>query len=115
MDQQGKNPPQPIDREQSGTRTDATQRMQRAIKAAKNGDGSRMELEDAARALVSLLRREHQRPEQALLQIKTILTDAGLRPSYATPEEPDRGVGAEASLYRDVIAWSIRYYYGATS
>lgn len=50
-------------------------------------------------------------PEQMLLQIKQMLAEAGLRPSYATPNEPNTQTGLEASIYSDVIAWSIRHYY----
>jgi hypothetical protein len=62
-----------------------------------------------AHELVSELRKTSQPPEQVLLQIKEILAEAGLRPNYATPEAP---LGPEGVVYRDVIAWSIRSYYG---
>jgi len=42
------------------------------------------------------------------------LADAGLRPSYASNSNGGP-LGLEATIYRDVIAWSIREYYGATS
>jgi hypothetical protein len=46
-----------------------------------------------------------------LLRIKEILAEAGMRPTYTSPEldgPPSDG----AAVYRDVIAWSIRSYYG---
>ena len=48
-----------------------------------------------------------------LLRIKELLVDAGLRPSYVTNDSstPTRN---EATIYRDLIALSIRHYYGET-
>jgi hypothetical protein len=89
----------------------ATERMRRAISAASDGTGSRDELKTAARELVEQLRAEHERPEQMLLQIKRILAESGLRPSYSSPRDSSVPVGVDAGVYRDVIAWSIRFYY----
>ena len=88
---------------------DAVARMRRAIDASRNG-GPRSELEAAAIQLVEELKRANQRPEQMLLRIKSLLADAGLRPSYALL---DSGAPTELEerVYRDVIDWSIRYYY----
>jgi hypothetical protein len=75
--------------------------MREAASAAASGQASREELQAAARALVTELRQQQEPPEQVLLQIKSFLADAGLKP----------GVGAAPSLYRDLISWSIKYYY----
>lgn len=91
--------------------TAAVTRMRLAIEAASRDGTNRNELEDAARELVAELKNASHPPEQMLLQIKQLLAEAGLRPSYATPLEPDTRIGLEASIYQDVIAWSIRHYY----
>lgn len=85
--------------------------MRRAIAAVANGIGSRRELEAAAEELVIELREANEPPEQMLLQIKEILAEAGLRPTYGAPAEIGTLPGDEAAVYRDVIAWSIRSYY----
>lgn len=85
--------------------------MRRAIAAVASGMGSRRELEAAAEALVTELREANEPPEQMLLQIKEILAEAGLRPTYGAPAEIGTLPGDEAAVYRDVIAWSIRSYY----
>ena len=59
--------------------------MRRAIAAVASGKGSRRELEAAAEALVTELREANEPPEQMLLQIKEILAEAGLRPTYGAP------------------------------
>jgi hypothetical protein len=84
--------------------------MRQSMIALTNGGGCREDVTEAAGALVNALRRDHQPPEQVLVQIKEILAEAGLRPSYATPQH---GIAADsqATLYRDVIAASIRRYY----
>jgi hypothetical protein len=46
-----------------------------------------------------------------LLHIKEILAEAGMRPTYASPEL-DGPLDQSAAVYRDVISWSIRSYYG---
>ncbi|MDB4873845.1 MAG: hypothetical protein JWM41_291 [Gemmatimonadetes bacterium] len=102
-------------REETGGDEEAAGRMRRAISAASKGTGSREELKASARALVEQLRSENQRPEQMLLQIKKILAESGLRPSYAAAKDSSVAAGAEASVYRDVIAWSIRFYYADRS
>jgi len=90
------------------------ERMRLAIRAVLEGTGSTEDLHAAARELVSELRAANEPPEQALVRIKETLADAGLRPDYAS--KADGGpLGLEATVYRDVIAWSIRQYYGATS
>lgn len=92
--------------------------MRRALAAMAGGTGSPRELQHAAHELVTALRQANQPPEQMLLHIKEILAEAGMRPTYASPEF-DGPLGDSASIYRDVIAWSIRSYYdegdGATS
>jgi hypothetical protein len=92
----------------------ATERMRRAIEAVTRDGTNRRELEDAARELVTELRTASRAPEQMLLQIKQLLAEAGLRPSYAMPNEPGTKTGLESNVYRDVIAWSIRHYYDET-
>ncbi len=92
-------------------RQDSAARMRLAISAVSRGGGSRDELRAAAVQLVSELKNANEPPEQMLLQIKQILAEAGLRPTYATPTDPMTAVGTEAAVYRDVIAWSIRHYY----
>ncbi len=79
----------------------AADRMRQVASAAANGRASREELQAAARALVRELRQQQEPPEQVLLQIKSFLADAGLKP----------GIGAAPSLYRELISCSIRYYY----
>jgi hypothetical protein len=91
--------------------TAAAARMRRAIEGASRDGSSQTELKDAARELVGELKDASQPPEQVLLMIKQLLADAGLRPSYSVPTEAGTQTGREASLYRDVIAWSIRHYY----
>ncbi|HEX8944100.1 MAG TPA: hypothetical protein VF785_13265 [Gemmatimonadaceae bacterium] len=85
--------------------------MRRALAAVASGRGSHRELEDAAHELVTELRQANQPPEQMLLHIKEILAEAGMRPTYSSPEM-DGPLGDASSVYRDVIAWSIRSYYG---
>ena len=88
--------------------------MRQAIRAVLDGSGSTEDLHAAARVLVIELRAANEPPEQALVRIKETLAEAGLRPDYAS--STDGGpLGLEATVYRDVIAWSIRQYYGATS
>jgi hypothetical protein len=97
-----------------GTGESAAERMRAAIRAVLDGYGTTEALHAAARELVDELRAANEPPEQALVRIKETLADAGLRPSYAS--NPDGGpLGLESTIYRDVIAWSIRQYYGATS
>lgn len=88
-----------------------TVRLRHAITALRGNTGSREELRAAARALVTELRQADEPPEQMLLAIKTILADAGLRGSHATPVGSDPLYGSDATIYRDVITWSIREYY----
>lgn len=75
--------------------------MRHAASAAAGGRASREELQAAARALVTELRQEQQPPEQVLLQIKGFLAEAGMKPE----------AGAAPSLYRELIGWTIQYYY----
>jgi hypothetical protein len=91
--------------------SDAASRLRRALAAVADGQGSPHELQHAAHELVTELRQANQPPEQMLLRIKEILAEAGMRPTYASPEL-DGPVSDNAALYRDVIAWSIRSYYG---
>jgi hypothetical protein len=84
--------------------------MHAAITAATAGRGSRDELQAAAREFVRELRAKEQTPEGALIQIKTVLAAAGLRPTYMSADLEDK-LGIEAKLYRDVIGWSIKAYY----
>ena len=92
----------------------AAERLRIAIRAVLDGSGSTEGLHAAARELVSELRQADEPPEQALVRIKQTLADAGLRPGYSSNSD-DSALGIEATVYRDVIAWSIRQYYGATS
>jgi hypothetical protein len=84
--------------------------MRRALAAIASGTGSHRELQSAAHELVLALRQANQPPEQMLLHIKEILAEAGMRPTYASPEM-DGPLGDGAAIYRDVIAWSSRSYY----
>jgi hypothetical protein len=86
-------------------------RLRQAIVAATRDGGSRLELEAAARQLVTELRGRDHPPEQVLLRIKEILSDAGLRPGHTLAADGSELMG-EAALYRDVISSSIRYYFG---
>lgn len=92
----------------------AAGRMRIAIRAVLEGSGTTEGLHAAARELVNELRSANEPPEQALVRIKQTLADAGLRPSYASKSD-GAPLGLEGTIYRDVIAWSIRQYYGATS
>lgn len=85
------------------------ERLRQAVTAAAAGAGSRDEVQDAARALVSELRGRHEPPEQMLIQMKTLLADAGLRGGYPTAD--DDGSRDPDALYREIITWSIRAYY----
>jgi hypothetical protein len=100
-------------RSESSDRTqgDAQRRMRHALAAIASGNGSRRELEAAAEALVNELRQANEPPEQMLLQIKEILAEGGLRPTYGAPAETALPADDGAAVYRDVIAWSIRSYY----
>ncbi len=89
----------------------AVERLRQAIEAKASGAGSEDELDAAARALVTELKRAALPPEQVLLLIKRILADAGLRPSYGNSGEASPAAGSEAAIYRDIIALSIRQYY----
>lgn len=91
--------------------SEATDRLRRAIEAKAQGQGSQHELEEAARILVTELRREQKPPEQVLLLIKRILAEAGLRPSYGNSSEGAPPTGSDAAIYRDIIALGIRHYY----
>ena len=93
----------------SGPQDTAADRLRRAVNAATTGSGSREELQAAARALVAELRRDAA-PEQMLIQVKTLLGDAGLRAGYPATEN-DAAHQNQATLYRDIITWSIRCYY----
>jgi len=92
----------------------AAERMRVAIRAVLNGSGTTEDLHTAARELVNELRSANEPPEQALVRIKETLADAGLRPQYASSVDGSP-LGLEATVYRDLITWSIRQYYGATS
>ena len=94
-----------------GQRTRADARLVQAITAAITTTGARAELAAAARNLVEELRQKNEPPEQMLLHIKRLLSAAGLRPSYALAVDATAPIGPEAAVYRDVIAWSIRFYY----
>lgn len=85
-------------------------RLRQAIIDAIRHDGSRLELDSAARQLVAELRGQDQPPEQVLLRIKEILADAGLRPGHTLAADGSELMG-EAALYRDVISSSIRHYF----
>lgn len=89
--------------------SDAAADLKRMLSAVANGRATRTELNDAATNLVAHLRRERHAPEQMLLRIKEVLAEAGLRPTYASPEHST--VAEDGNLYRDVIAWCIRSYY----
>jgi hypothetical protein len=90
--------------------TTAADRLRHAVSASAMGAGSREELQAAARALVAELRGRQDAPEQVLIQMKALLAEAGLRTGFPAAK-PDEAHGNSASLYRDIITWSIRYYY----
>lgn len=90
---------------------DAAERLRLAIEAKADGRGTQVELDDAARILVTALKREHQPPEQVLLLIKRILAEAGLRPSYGSSGDGSPADGSHDAIYRELIALSIREYY----
>lgn len=88
----------------------AAVKLRQAILAVVEREGSRAELESAARELVGELRREDHPPEQVLLRIKEILAEAGLRPGHTLASNGSE-VMSEAALYRELISSSIRYYF----
>ena len=88
----------------------AAMRFRQAIIAVAKHRDSRTELEAAARELVTELRNRSQPPEQVLLRIKEILSEAGLRPGHTLAADGSE-VMSEAALYRDVVSSSIRYYF----
>jgi len=94
----------------SGPPSTAAERLRRAVNAAATGSGSREEPQRAARALVAELRGRAEAPEQMLIQVKTLRGDAGLRAGYPVSEN-DTAHETDATLYRDIITWSIRFYY----
>lgn len=86
-------------------------RLRQAIVAVTRRAGTRVDLESAARELVAELRGQDCPPEQALLRIKEVLAEAGLRPGHTLAADGSELVSS-AELYRDVVALSIRYYFG---
>ena len=80
---------------------------------SNRGGDRRAQLETAARKLVEELRQRNEPPEQVLLKIKEFLADEGLRSSF--PVSDAETAVPEATLYRDLITSSIRYYYEAES
>lgn len=86
-------------------------RLRKAIQAVVVNTGSRDELEAAARDLVVELRDREQPPEQVLLRIKEVLAQAGLRPGHTLAADGSELMG-EATLYREVVSSSIKYYFG---
>jgi hypothetical protein len=98
---------------QDGETGTSAERMRVAIRAVLDGHGTTEDLHAAACQLVTELRAANEPPEQALVRIKETLADAGLRPNYSSDGDGSRGL--EGTIYRDIIAWSIRQYYGATS
>jgi hypothetical protein len=95
----------------NGSGGDAAERMRQAIRAAADGGGSVAELQTAARELVTHLKRQHVRPEQMLIRIKEVLAEAGIRQMHSPQPTPEAFANTPGSVYRNVIAWSIRYYY----
>ena len=95
----------------AGSSDNAAERMRQAIRAASDGGGSAQELKTAARELVTHLRQERARPEQMLIRIKEILADAGIQSTHTPQGGPTTFTNTPGSVYRNVIAWSIRYYY----
>ena len=91
-------------------RATAADRLRHAVNASANGGGSRDELQAAARALVAELRGRHETPEQMLVQMKALLAEAGLHTGFSLASS-DESRADTPSLYRDIITWSIRYYY----
>jgi len=85
-------------------------RLRKAIQAVVINSGSRRELEAAARHLVVELRNRAQPPEQVLLAVKEVLAQAGLRPGHTLAADGSELMG-EATLYREVVSSSIRYYF----
>lgn len=104
----------PMDDAPSNEPDEAVERLRRAINAA-SASGSSAELEAAAIQLVEALKSTNHPPEQMLLRIKQLLGDAGVRPSYSTSGDSSAAGDRHATLYRDVIAWSIRHYYGGST
>jgi predicted RNA binding protein YcfA (HicA-like mRNA interferase family) len=86
--------------------------MRLALAAVASGKGSHRELQHAAHELVTELKQAKHPPEQMLVHIKEILAEAGIRPTYASSPGFDGPPADGAAIYRDVIGWSIRSYYG---
>lgn len=113
MDSGGMPPRESGDHGADGTdpAADATERMRAAVKAIAGGTGTREDLQGAARALVGNLRQRREPPEQVLVQIKRILSEAGLQPGFPVVDGTGAAIESSTSIYRDVITWSIRSYY----
>ena len=94
--------------------SDAAIRMHRAVSSAALGPNSHGELDAAARALVTELRRANHPPEKVLVQIKEILAEAGVRATQG-PADPPFAIEQHPALYRTVIESSIRYYFHGDS
>jgi len=95
----------------TGEPASAATRMLRALNvAASSMTESNDEVDAAAKALVTELRRANHPPEQVLLQIKQILSEAGLKPSHGPPDST-HVFGRHIALYRTVIESSIRHYF----
>ena len=96
---------------ETGEPGSAAARMLRAISlAASATTTSSDEVDAAAKALVTELRLANHPPEQVLVQIKQILTEAGLKPSHSPPDST-HVFGRHVALYRTVIESSIRHYF----
>ncbi|HEY4219024.1 MAG TPA: hypothetical protein VGM67_17905 [Gemmatimonadaceae bacterium] len=95
----------------AGDGADVVEHMRRAVRAAAEGAGSPADLQEAARQLVAHLKQDRARPEQMLLRIKGILAEAGIQPAYTQDSEHTVFISTPESVYRNVIAWSIRHYY----
>jgi len=95
----------------AGARTKATARLRAAVVELGWGRGSREELQCAAAELVGELKQSNLPPEQMLLEIKSLLADVGLRPTYLPPD--GNQIPGDPALYREVIMSSIRAYYAS--
>ena len=110
MEKRGVEGTRERDRE-TGERTSAAARMLRAISVAASATTTANdELDAAAKALVTELRLANHPPEQVVVQIKQILSEAGLKPSHGPPDST-HVFGRHVALYRTVIESSIRHYF----
>jgi len=110
MENRGVESKNGTDRALDGASSAAVRMLHAISSAAATTSTFGDEVDAAAKALVTELRRANQPPEQVLVQIKQILSEAGLKPSHG-PADSAHAFGRQVALYRTVIESSIRHYF----